>query len=47
MYDAGVSVQQSVRASSPSRASVYEGGCGCNYDDVDGIIQVMRRSVVD
>lgn len=30
MYDAGVSVQQSVRASSQSRAGVCV--CGCNYD---------------
>lgn len=41
MYDAGVSVQQSARASSPSRACVDGCWCGCNYDD--SIIQVMRR----
>lgn len=43
MYDAGVSVQQSGRASSQSRASVC--GRGCNYDG--GIVQAMRRSVVE
>jgi hypothetical protein len=43
MYDADVSVQQSVRASSPSRACVDGGcGCGCNYDG--GIVQEIRRS---
>ena len=41
MHDADVSVQQSVRASSPSRACVC--GCGCDYDD--GIVQVMRKSM--
>ena len=44
MYDAGVSVQQSGRASSQSRASVS--GRGCNYDDKMGdIVQARRRSV--
>lgn len=41
MYDADVSVQQSVRASSQSRASGC--GCGCDYYD-DGIVQAMRES---
>ena len=42
MYDADVSVQQSVRASSQSRECGC--GCGCDYYDDGGIVQAMRRS---